>query len=201
MLCQNTLFRFFSLIRRTDSFLILIDTARIISCLLYTSSSPSSGGISGANSSEAEEPHHCHVLGVTPPRRGLQDTDTATGSRNLLLELTSCQGKGSSEPQGLRSSWADWSPANPRNDGAGAGPAQGASTPRAPLGTCGHCGQDHNQNKPFLAQTCASTSSTQGWKHLIYPDLSQSQTQPHNLISGVPPTLVEAGEENLPLGF
>lgn len=107
MLCQNTLFRFFSLIRRTDSFLILIDTARIISCLLYTSSSPSSGGISGANSSEAEEPCHCHVLGVTPPRRGLQDTDTATGSRNLLLELTSCQGKGSSEPQGLRSSWAD----------------------------------------------------------------------------------------------
>lgn len=63
MLRQNTLFRFFSLICRTDSFLILINTTRIIYCLLYTSNSPSSGGILGANTSEAEEPCHCHVLG------------------------------------------------------------------------------------------------------------------------------------------
>lgn len=105
MLCQNTLFEiFFSLIRRTDSFLILINTTTIISCLLYTSNSPSSGDIWGANTSEAEEPCHCHVLGVTPPCQGLQDTGMDMGSRNLLPKLTSCQGKSNSELQGFHSS-------------------------------------------------------------------------------------------------
>lgn len=81
---------------------------------------------------------------------------------------------------------------------AGAGPAQGTSTLRAPLATSSvHYGQDHNQNKPFLAQSSVSTSSTLGCKHLIY-----LKAKPNLTIQflGFHP-LMEVGEAKLLLCF
>lgn len=86
-------------------------------------------------------------------------------------------------------------PSHPR---AAAGPAQGTSTPRAPPGTSSvHYGQDHNQNKPFLAQSSVCTISTLGCKRLIYLEAKANLTVQ---FLGFHP-LMEVGEEKLPLGF
>lgn len=131
---------------------------------------------------------------VTPPCQGLQDVDMDMGSRNLVLKLTSCQGKSNSELQGFHSSSAD------------------SLQTRGMMMLGLVLLREHRPRELLWAPLWAGSqpqpaffSTNQCFHHLHAglqtPDLSQSQARPHNSIFGFCPPLREVGEENLPLGF
>lgn len=191
MLCQNTLFRFFffSLIRRTDSFLSLINTTRIIYCLLYTSNSPSCRDISGANTSEAEEPCHCHVLGGDTAVPRAVGHRYGRGIKEPGPKADQLPGKEQLRAPGIPLLMS-WFTVNPRDDDAESPQSWGWScsgniNPESSSG--------HQQCPPWAgSQPEQAFFSTKQCFHLLHtglqtPDISQSQTQPHNSISGFSP--------------
>lgn len=121
---------------------------------------------------------------VTPPCQRLQDMDMDMESRNLVLKLTSCQGKSSSELQGFTPHeliHCEW-----RNDD-GVTPLPGLVLLREhqPQSSSGH-----QQWPPWAgSQSKQAFFSTNQCFHtgLQTPDLSPCQTQLHNLISGFSP--------------
>lgn len=103
---------------------------------------------------------------VTPPCQRLWDRDMDMESRDLVLQLTNCQGNSDSELQGFHSSQAD----SLQTRGMMISQCQGRSCSgnTTPESSSGYYGQDHNQNKAFLPQTGVSSTSTLGYKHQIY---------------------------------
>lgn len=180
---------FFSLIRRTDSFLSLINTTRIIYCLLYTSNSPSCRDISGANTSEAEEPCHCHVLGGDTAVPRAVGHGYGRGIKEPGPKADQLPGKEQLRAPGIPLLMS-WFTVNPRDEDAESPQSWGWSC----SGNINPGSSSGHQQCPLRAgsQPEQAFFSTKQCFHLLHtglqtPDISQSQTQPHNSISGFPP--------------